>query len=71
MLFYLTLIINGAIASTAQLTSEDRLFEAIEAHENGGWTLVSSEPNGNGGSTVTMALIVGDDKYQWTRDGAN
>ncbi|HIB85353.1 MAG TPA: hypothetical protein EYO59_12375 [Chromatiaceae bacterium] len=71
MLFYLTLIINGAIASTAQLTSEDHLFEAIEGFENGGWTWISSEPSGNGGSTVTMELIVGDDKYQWTRDGVN
>jgi len=71
MLFYLSLVVNGAIASTAQLTSEDHLIEAIAGFENGGWTWISSEDTGNGGSTVTMELIVGDDKYRWTRDGVN
>ena len=71
MLFYLTLVINGAIASTTQLISEDRLSDAIEILELGGWTQLYSEPSGNGGSTVTMEIIVGDDKYHWTNDGVN
>ena len=71
MLFYLSLVVNGAIATTAQFTSEDLLLEAIENFENGGWTWISSEDSGNGGSTVSMELLVGDDKYRWTRDGVN
>lgn len=71
MLFYLSLVVNGAIATTAQFTSEDLLLEAIENFENGGWTWVSSKSSGNGGSTVSMELLVGDDKYRWTRDGVN
>ena len=33
MLFYLSLVVNGAIATTAQFTSEDLLLEAIENFE--------------------------------------
>jgi len=71
MLFYITLIVNGFVASTSQFPCELAFLKAIESQENAGWTCVSSEDSGNGGSTVTMELIVGDDKYRWTRDGVN
>ena len=71
MLFYITLIVNGFTASTLQFPCELAFLEAIEAQESAGWTWQSSESHANGGSTVVLEQIVGDDKYRWTRDGIN
>ena len=71
MLFYITLIVNGFVASTLQFPSELAFLEAIETQESVGWNWISSESHANGGSTVVLERIVGDDKYRWTRDGVN
>ena len=71
MLFYITLIVNGFIASSLQFPCELAFLEAIESQESAGWSWVSSEAHVNGGSTVVLEQIVGDDKYRWTRDGTN
>jgi len=71
MLFYITLVVNGFVASTLQFPSELAFLEAIEAQESAGWTWHTTESNENGGSIATMEQIVPDSKYRWTRDGIN